>query len=203
MPSAVGIVIGLASLALPLTRPPDLAHRDRYRKRCTDDGMHRDLIVHFIGMQYLITSPFCPHMSEYIWKMLGNQGSILNARWPAHTEPDPQHLLMSKYMENMEAKARQSLDKLKNPATKGEHYDCGSNSSNSCFDYLLLRVHTFCLFCWRCSFPSPSSRASHSLFNGEPSQYCGTVTLLGSRGLRCQGVSAVAGVHPGVPHGQV
>lgn len=120
--------------------PPDLAHRDRYRKRCTDDGMHRDLIVHFISMQYLITSPFCPHMSEYIWKMLGNQGSILNARWPARTEPNPQHLLMSKYMENMEAKARQSLDKLKKPATKGEHYDCGSNSSNSCNDYLFFAV---------------------------------------------------------------
>ena len=59
--------------------------RDQYRDITTSngEGMHRDLIVHFISIQYIILSPFAPHLCEYVWKLLGKEGTMMaNARWP-------------------------------------------------------------------------------------------------------------------------
>ena len=44
--------------------------------------MHRDLICHFMTVQWLIVSPFTPHMSEKIWALLGNTSSVMGASWP-------------------------------------------------------------------------------------------------------------------------
>jgi leucyl-tRNA synthetase len=58
--------------------------RDWYRDYCaaTGDGMHRDLIVHFISTQALLIAPIIPHTSEKIWGLLGHKDSIMNAAWP-------------------------------------------------------------------------------------------------------------------------
>jgi leucyl-tRNA synthetase len=45
-------------------------------------GMHRDLITHFIQIQCLLLAPVCPHICEHIWTMLGHKESIMHARWP-------------------------------------------------------------------------------------------------------------------------
>jgi leucyl-tRNA synthetase len=59
------------------------AARDRYLLLVAGgDGVHRDLIVHFIKVQAILLSPFCPHICEHIWGLLGNTTSILDARWP-------------------------------------------------------------------------------------------------------------------------
>lgn len=84
--------------------------------------MHRDLIVHYITMHYLINSPFAPHMAEHVWKMLGNRESVLKARWPARQEPNTLHLQMSAYLDKTETKVRQALDKQKKAVTKATIY---------------------------------------------------------------------------------
>lgn len=57
--------------------------RDKYRELCGADGMHVDLVFEYIRRQALLLAPICPHVSEYIWTtLLGNEQSILHARWP-------------------------------------------------------------------------------------------------------------------------
>ena len=57
------------------------ACRDRYRELSLGK-LHKGLIRKFIRNQVLILSPICPHICEYIWSFIGEQGSILNALWP-------------------------------------------------------------------------------------------------------------------------
>lgn len=44
--------------------------RDKYRELCLD-GMHVDLVIRFIEIQALLLAPICPHVAEYVWKLLG------------------------------------------------------------------------------------------------------------------------------------
>ena len=44
--------------------------RDKYRELCLE-GLHLDLILRFIRVQALLLSPICPHVSEHVWKLLG------------------------------------------------------------------------------------------------------------------------------------
>lgn len=57
------------------------AARDKYRETCFE-GMHVDLILDFIRNQAIILSPICPHLTEHIWTLLGNQSSITRTSWP-------------------------------------------------------------------------------------------------------------------------
>ena len=34
----------------------------------------------------LLLSPVVPHITEELWKMLGREGSLLDARWPSYSE---------------------------------------------------------------------------------------------------------------------
>ena len=45
------------------------AIRDKYRE-VEIEGMHRDLVFHYIEVQTLMLSPICPHLCEYIWGLL-------------------------------------------------------------------------------------------------------------------------------------
>ncbi|XP_022084467.1 leucine--tRNA ligase, cytoplasmic-like isoform X2 [Acanthaster planci] len=73
------------------------AARDRYRERATD-GMHHDLVMRFIECQILLLAPICPHLSDYIWGLLGNQESIMKAKWPAAGKVDTKLLRSSEYL---------------------------------------------------------------------------------------------------------
>ena len=46
------------------------AARDKYRE-LTQNDVHRDLIMKFIESQAIILSPICPHVTDYIWSLLG------------------------------------------------------------------------------------------------------------------------------------
>jgi len=46
------------------------AARDKYRE-LEPAGMHRDLVFQFIECQALILSPICPHITEYVWQLIG------------------------------------------------------------------------------------------------------------------------------------
>uniref|UniRef100_A0A0B7B5B4 Uncharacterized protein n=1 Tax=Arion vulgaris TaxID=1028688 RepID=A0A0B7B5B4_9EUPU len=69
------------------------AKRDRYREVETE-GMHRDLVFRFIETQALLLAPICPHLTEYIWGLLGKEESIMWAPWPV-AEPADEHLIRS------------------------------------------------------------------------------------------------------------
>lgn len=45
--------------------------RDKYRELSQLDGINKDLILHFIEVQAQILAPICPHVTEYIWSLLG------------------------------------------------------------------------------------------------------------------------------------
>ena len=58
--------------------------RNWYRDYCsaTGEGMHRDLLVHFITIQWLLMSPIIPHTAEKVWGMLGHKDSVLDQPFP-------------------------------------------------------------------------------------------------------------------------
>ncbi|KAI2539530.1 leucyl-tRNA synthetase 1 [Homo sapiens] len=57
------------------------AAKDKYRELAVE-GMHRELVFRFIEVQTLLLAPFCPHLCEHIWTLLGKPDSIMNASWP-------------------------------------------------------------------------------------------------------------------------
>ncbi|KAJ8952429.1 hypothetical protein NQ318_014521 [Aromia moschata] len=73
------------------------AIRDKYRELSLD-GMHGELIVRFIEIQALMISPICPHVAEHIWKLLGNDYSILKATWPVVGPIDQVLIKASEYL---------------------------------------------------------------------------------------------------------
>lgn len=62
--------------------------RDTYRELCGSTNMHVDLVFEFIERQILLMAPICPHIADYIWGLLGKQGSIVNAKFPVAGEID-------------------------------------------------------------------------------------------------------------------
>jgi len=62
--------------------------KDNYKQFCgsKDSALREDLIFRFIETQAIILSPICPHIAEKIWKTIGKEGLIVNAKWPA-TDP--------------------------------------------------------------------------------------------------------------------
>lgn len=45
--------------------------RDKYRELTQLDGINKNLILHFIEVQAQILAPICPHVTDYIWSLLG------------------------------------------------------------------------------------------------------------------------------------
>ncbi|XP_065186777.1 leucine--tRNA ligase, cytoplasmic-like [Sycon ciliatum] len=74
--------------------------RDQYRDMAASgtDGMHRDLVLRFIEVQALLLAPFCPHICEHIWTLLGKEKSIMHARWPEAGTVDSLKLAESQYL---------------------------------------------------------------------------------------------------------
>eukprot|EP00040_Diaphanoeca_grandis_P017534 m.91598 g.91598 ORF g.91598 m.91598 type:complete len:1074 (-) comp26486_c1_seq1:257-3478(-) len=75
--------------------------RDQYRDmtKLNGVGMHRDLIVHFIDMQYILLAPFAPHGCEHVWKLLGKEGTMVgNGRWPEAPTVDVGMLAAFEYL---------------------------------------------------------------------------------------------------------
>lgn len=50
--------------------------RDKYRELTQLEGMHWDLISRFIEVQALLLSPICPHVADYVWKLLGKVSRV-------------------------------------------------------------------------------------------------------------------------------
>ena len=99
------------------------ACRDRYRELSLGK-LHKDLTRRFIKNQILILSPICPHICEHIWTYMGEEGSILKARWP-ETKPVDDVLIKScQYLLDAAHEFRLWYQKQSNPkAPKGKSLD--------------------------------------------------------------------------------
>ena len=58
--------------------------RDVYKNMCKIyGGVHKDLILKFIKVFTIISSPIIPHTSEYVWRvLLDNKSSVFDEKWP-------------------------------------------------------------------------------------------------------------------------
>ncbi|CAG9463515.1 unnamed protein product [Pedinophyceae sp. YPF-701] len=90
--------------------------RDKYRQACATEPMRRDLVERFVEVQARLLAPIAPHTMEHVWgKVLGRQGSVLTAGWPALPEPDVSVLMAGEYIEKLVVNARSAIRRHENP----------------------------------------------------------------------------------------
>ncbi|CAO4371332.1 unnamed protein product [Caenorhabditis nigoni] len=96
------------------------AIRDTYRELCAgiDEPMSEALVFRFIETQMIILSPICPHIAEYIWQLLGKDGLIIDAPWPATEEVDDKLALGAKFITESMAEFRARLKTYLTPKKK-------------------------------------------------------------------------------------
>ncbi|XP_055284704.1 leucine--tRNA ligase, cytoplasmic isoform X1 [Moschus berezovskii] len=97
------------------------AAKDKYRELAIE-GMHRDLVFRFIEVQTLLLAPFCPHLCEHIWTLLGKPDSIMNASWPLAGPVDESLIRSSQYLMEVAHDLRLRLKNYMMPA-KGKKTD--------------------------------------------------------------------------------
>ncbi|XP_060491814.1 leucine--tRNA ligase, cytoplasmic [Panthera onca] len=97
------------------------AAKDKYRELAIE-GMHRDLVFRFIEVQTLLLAPFCPHLCEHIWTLLGKPDSIMNASWPLVGPVDEALIRSSQYLMEVAHDLRLRLKNYMMPA-KGKKTD--------------------------------------------------------------------------------
>ncbi|VTJ78625.1 Hypothetical predicted protein [Marmota monax] len=97
------------------------AAKDKYRELAIE-GMHRDLVFRFIEVQTLLLAPFCPHLCEHIWTLLGKPDSIMNASWPVAGPVDEALIRSSQYLMEVAHDLRLRLKNYMVPA-KGKKTD--------------------------------------------------------------------------------
>ncbi|XP_048459558.1 leucine--tRNA ligase, cytoplasmic isoform X1 [Rhincodon typus] len=73
------------------------AAKDKYREVAVE-GMHQDLVFHFIEIQTLLLAPICPHLCEHIWALLGKTESLMKASWPVAGHVDEILIRSSQYL---------------------------------------------------------------------------------------------------------
>uniref|UniRef100_A0A7N9CBL3 Leucine--tRNA ligase, cytoplasmic n=1 Tax=Macaca fascicularis TaxID=9541 RepID=A0A7N9CBL3_MACFA len=97
------------------------AAKDKYRELAVE-GMHRELVFRFIEVQTLLLAPFCPHLCEHIWTLLGKPDSIMNASWPVAGPVDEVLIHSSQYLMEVTHDLRLRLKNYMMPA-KGKKTD--------------------------------------------------------------------------------
>lgn len=88
--------------------------RDRYVQmaRILGIGMHRELVRRFVRVQALLLAPICPHSCEWLWQLLGEPGTIVEARWPAGGDVDAARLAAVEYIVDLEHELRKKQEAM-------------------------------------------------------------------------------------------
>ncbi|XP_040855077.1 leucine--tRNA ligase, cytoplasmic [Ochotona curzoniae] len=97
------------------------AAKDKYRELAME-GMHRELVFRFIEVQTLLLAPFCPHLCEHVWTLLGKPDSIMTASWPVAGPVDEVLIRSSQYLMEVAHELRLRLKSYMMPA-KGKKTD--------------------------------------------------------------------------------
>lgn len=90
--------------------------RDIYRFGCGPEGMNKSLIMRYIDVSTRVLTPICPHTCEHVWSdLLKRDGCVVNAGWPAASQPD--HVLQqaASYLEASIHNLRKIIIKVENP----------------------------------------------------------------------------------------
>lgn len=93
--------------------------RDKYRELCGTQGMHEELVFEFIRRQALLMAPICPHVADHVWGLLGNEQSILHARWPEVGSINEIDIVRSEYLMEAAHSFRLNLKNLLQVKGKG------------------------------------------------------------------------------------
>ncbi|XP_041463442.1 leucine--tRNA ligase, cytoplasmic-like isoform X1 [Lytechinus variegatus] len=93
------------------------AIRDKYCVLSVE-GVHRDLILRFIEVQTLMLAPFCPHLCEHIWSLLGKDGLLMRASWPVAGSVDDVLVRSSEYLMDTAHELRLRVKMAMNPPKK-------------------------------------------------------------------------------------
>ncbi|KAG8506977.1 Leucine--tRNA ligase, cytoplasmic, partial [Galemys pyrenaicus] len=91
------------------------ASKDKYRELAIE-GMHRELVFRFIEVQTLLLAPFCPHLCEHIWTLLGKHDSLMKASWPVAGPVDEALIRSSQYLMEVAHDLRLRLKSYMMPA---------------------------------------------------------------------------------------
>ncbi len=100
--------------------------RDWYREVTLPDnggdGMHADLIFHWIRVSALLVQPIIPHFAEFMWQeILDEPKSIQLAQWPeASTERDDAVLARLEYMRGVLSSMRSAEAMIAKKKGKGK-----------------------------------------------------------------------------------
>ncbi|KAL1110265.1 hypothetical protein AAG570_008342 [Ranatra chinensis] len=96
------------------------AARDKYREMTLSEGMHFLLIMRFIKVQALLICPICPHVAEYVYTLIGENSSIVNASWPCPGEIDMSLMTRSNYLMDTAHSFRLQLKTFTQASRKGK-----------------------------------------------------------------------------------
>ncbi|XP_071500839.1 LOW QUALITY PROTEIN: leucine--tRNA ligase, cytoplasmic-like [Diadema antillarum] len=94
------------------------AMRDKYRELSTE-GVHRDLILRFIEIQTLLLAPFCPHLCEHIWSLIGKEDLLMRAKWPEAGKVDEVLVRSSEYLMDTAHELRLRVKSMSQSKKKG------------------------------------------------------------------------------------
>uniref|UniRef100_A0A8C5YG21 leucine--tRNA ligase n=1 Tax=Microcebus murinus TaxID=30608 RepID=A0A8C5YG21_MICMU len=90
------------------------AAKDKYHELAIE-GMHRELVFRFIEVQTLLLAPFCPHVCEHVWTLLGKPDSIMYASWPVAGPVDEALICSSQYVMEVPHDLRLRLKNYRTP----------------------------------------------------------------------------------------
>mmetsp|Transcript_22856 Transcript_22856/g.68814 ORF Transcript_22856/g.68814 Transcript_22856/m.68814 type:complete len:972 (-) Transcript_22856:2720-5635(-) len=123
--------------------------RDEYRDmmKLTGAGPHRDVIMHYISVQYVVLAPVCPHICEHVWKLLGKEGTLMaNGRWPETNEVDLPLFKAFKFISKMAHTFRIRINASKSKANKkGKKGKKGGGGDVAAATFLALLALLVCL----------------------------------------------------------
>eukprot|EP01101_Sappina_pedata_P004002 TRINITY_DN1637_c0_g1_i1.p1 TRINITY_DN1637_c0_g1~~TRINITY_DN1637_c0_g1_i1.p1 ORF type:complete len:1101 (+),score=504.92 TRINITY_DN1637_c0_g1_i1:162-3305(+) len=97
--------------------------RDSYKSFVGEQNQNYDILYKFYQVQSIILSPIAPHICEHIWTLLGNEGFVVNAKWPETGLIDEELLKQNIFLNNSlaEFRAKQILaEKPKGKQPKGK-----------------------------------------------------------------------------------
>lgn len=97
--------------------------RDRYINACSVVGkpLNKQLILRYLEIHAVITSPITSHFSEYTWReALGKQGSVMHARWPTMGPVDDTLLARKDYIDRLLRESRLAMFATQKPPKKGK-----------------------------------------------------------------------------------
>jgi len=107
----------------------DLQTNRNFYRASVSNGLNKNVLRRYMEVSILLLSPICPHWSQAMWELIGNQGLVLHQKWPIADPVDKQLIAISKYIQDFSHELRLGfLSFLKSKGGKGKK---GSDSGSA------------------------------------------------------------------------